>query len=54
MLETDKENPRPPRIRAWVAVSVCACVIGLAVWITDSAMPLWAFSFLPLIGDSAE
>lgn len=38
--------------RAAIAVSLCGIVIGIAVYVTESAMPLWAFCVLPFIADS--
>lgn len=38
--------------RTTIAVSLCAIVIGLAIVVTGSAKPLWAFLVLPFIADS--
>lgn len=39
-------------VRAAIAVSLCALVIGAAILVTGSAKPLFAFLILPFIADS--
>jgi hypothetical protein len=38
--------------RALIGVSICAVVIGVAILVSGSAKPLWAFLVLPFVADS--
>jgi len=39
-------------MRALIGVSLCAIVIGMAIVVSGSAKPLWAFLVLPFVADS--